>query len=154
MEITMTITVTAEQAEKIARFLHDTEAAGNAIKQMHSNTPIQQPQPMPQNNATPVQQAAPQQFSVPTQQYSAPVQQFTAPTQNAAPVQPQPNAPTATPTYTIAQLQTACAPLMDAGKGPQLQQLVQSFGVATLMDVPPSRYGEFANGLRQLGGVL
>lgn len=124
MEITMTITVTAEQAEKVARLLHDMETAGNAIPQMRSSAPVQQTQPMPQQNA-PVQQTA-----------------------------PQPNAPTAAPAYTIAQLQTACAPLMDAGKGPQLQQLVQSFGVATLMDVPASRYGEFANGLRQLGGVL
>lgn len=153
MEITMTITVTAEQAEKVAQLLHDMETAGNAIQQMRSNAPAQQTQPMPQQSA-PIQQTAPQQFSAPTQQYSAPVQQFTAPTQNVTPVQPQPNAPTAAPAYTIAQLQTACAPLMDAGKGPQLQQLVQSFGVATLMDVPASRYGEFANGLRQLGGVL
>lgn len=153
MEITMTITVTAEQAEKVAKLLKDMEAAGSMIQQMRSNTSVQQPQPISQQNV-PVQKTVPQQFSVPTQQYSAPVQQFAAPTQNAAPVQHKPNAPTAAPAYTIAQLQTACAPLMDAGKGPQLQQLVQSFGVATLMDIPTSRYGEFANGLRQLGGVL
>ena len=58
------------------------------------------------------------------------------------------------PSYTIEQLQTAIAPLLDAGKVAQIQALVQSFGVATLMDIPPARYGEFANGLRNLGGVL
>lgn len=58
------------------------------------------------------------------------------------------------PNYTIEQLQTAIAPLLDAGKVAQIQALVQSFGVATLMDIPPARYGEFANGLRNLGGVL
>lgn len=58
------------------------------------------------------------------------------------------------PSYTIEQLQTAIAPLLDAGKVTQIQALVQSFGVATLMDIPPARYGEFANGLRNLGGVL
>lgn len=143
MEITMTITVTAEQAERIAQYLKGSDNANAA-----NLAPTAPAQPAP------VQQQPVSQYTAPTQQtYSAPATQYTAPT--AAPVQqPQPAAPTAAPAYTIAQLQTACAPLMDAGKGPQLQQLVQSFGVATLMDVPQSRYGEFANGLRQLGGVL
>lgn len=68
---------------------------------------------------------------------------------NSVPVQPS-----NVPNYTIEQLQTAIAPLIDAGKVAQIQALVQSFGVATLMDIPPARYGEFANGLRNLGGVL
>ena len=68
---------------------------------------------------------------------------------NSVPVQPS-----NVPNYTIGQLQTAIAPLLDAGKVAQIQALVQSFGVATLMDIPPARYGEFANGLRNLGGVL
>lgn len=69
-----------------------------------------------------------------------------------APVVPvqQPNIPC----YTIEQLQTAIAPLLDAGKVGQIQTLVQSFGVSTLMEIPKERYGEFANGLRNLGGVL
>lgn len=159
MEITMTITVTAKQAEAIAQLLQDAATAENAIQQMRGSASVQQPTVAPTQNTAPVQPAPVQQpvapqFSAPTQQYGAPVQQCAPPAQNTAPVQPQPAAPTAAPAYTIAQLQTACAPLMDAGKGPQLQQLVQSFGVATLMDIPQSRYGEFANGLRQLGGVL
>lgn len=58
------------------------------------------------------------------------------------------------PNYTIEQLQTAIAPLLDAGKVNQIQALVHSFGVTTLMEIPKERYGEFANGLRNLGGVL
>ena len=65
-----------------------------------------------------------------------------------------PTTPTSAPAYTIEQLQTAIAPLLDAGKVAQIQQLVQSFGVDTLMGIPKERYGEFANGLRNLGGVI
>ena len=67
---------------------------------------------------------------------------------------PAASVPTSIPSYTIEQLQTALAPLLDVGKAPQLQQLVQSFGVNTLMEIPPARYGEFANGIRALGGVI
>lgn len=81
----------------------------------------------------------------------------TAPAQQAAPVQQV--APTAVPTtpvpeYTLEQLQAAIAPLMDSGKIAQIQQLVKSFGVNTLIEIPKDRYGELANGLRALGGVL
>lgn len=91
--------------------------------------PTAMPMPMPVPTATPT--------SVPT---AVP---------NSVPVQAS-----NVPNYTIEQLQTAIAPLLDAGKVAQIQALVQSFGVATLMDIPPARYGEFANGLRNLGGVL
>lgn len=75
-------------------------------------------------------------------QYGAPINQL------------QTSAPVSIPAYTINQLQTAIVPLLDAGKVQQIQSLVQSFGVSTLMDIPKERYGEFANGLRGLGGVL
>lgn len=90
----------------------------------------------------PISQTSPYQQTVPTQ--PAPSTPITAPV----------SAPTSVPSYTIEQFQAAIAPLLDAGKVQQIQQLVQSFGVATLMDIPKERYGEFANGLRSLGGVL
>lgn len=95
-------------------------------------------------------------MQVPT---AAPVATPTTYAPQTAPVTPTmpmgvPTAPTSAPAYTIEQLQTAIAPLLDAGKVAQIQQLVQSFGVATLMDMPKERYGEFANGLRNLGGVI
>ncbi|MCI5656677.1 MAG: hypothetical protein SOT80_08000 [Candidatus Pseudoruminococcus sp.] len=100
-------------------------------------------QTVPTNAVVPT--ATPMPMPVPT---TVPTSVPTA-TPNSVPVQPS-NAPN----YTIEQLQTAIAPLLDAGKVAQIQALVQSFGVATLMDIPPARYGEFANGLRNLGGVL
>lgn len=100
-------------------------------------------QAVPANAVVPT--AMPMQTPVPA---TTPTSVPTA-AQNSVPVQ-QPNVPN----YTIEQLQTAIAPLLDAGKVAQIQALVQSFGVATLMDIPPARYGEFANGLRNLGGVL
>lgn len=96
---------------------------------------------------------------IPTTTHPVPAMQVpTSPVPNAATAPASPSAPTTAPTavpsYTIEQFQTAIAPLLDAGKVGQIQQLVQSFGVATLMDIPKERYGEFANGLRNIGGVI
>lgn len=141
MNIKMTIEVSAETAVKVARLLSE----GQAVRTECAVTqaPVMTAPTYNAPTTAAVQTTAPQQYG----------QQ--APT--AAPVQnpPQPTAaPTSAVTYTIDQLQTAIAPLLDAGKVSQIQQLVQSFGVNTLMEIPQARYGEFANGLRQLGGVL
>lgn len=121
--------------------------------------------PIATNSQTVTQTHAPVTQTVPTVEpmqnsYTVPTVP-TVPTAPAMSVQPptaQPiptqTAPTSVPNYTIEQLQTAIAPLLDAGKVQQIQALVQSFGVNTLMDIPQERYGEFANGLRNLGGVL
>lgn len=110
----------------------------------------------PQKGPVPTQQTAqavpvktpvnPPVQTVPTAQVqqSVPVQQTT---QASVPV-------TAVPEYTLEQLQAAIAPLIDAGKIAQVQQLVLSFGVNALTEIPKERYGELANGLRSLGGVL
>lgn len=93
----------------------------------------------------------------------APVAQSVAPAPAApvpvqAPVQPAPAAPAqpavpAAPArvYTLPELQAACAPLMDQGKLNELQQVVASFGVSSLLDIPAARYGELATKLRELG---
>ena len=136
--IKITIETTPETAMKVLSILAN-ENAAVAV----------QPAAAPMAAPTPVQTAPAPVFPQPAPvQYSAPVQ--TAPA--AQPVQTA--APTAAPAYTIAQLQAACAPLADAGKLPALQQLISTFGVASLSELPPARYGEFANGLRSLGGVL
>ena len=94
----------------------------------------------------------------------APVAQPVAPAQapvQAPVVQPAPAAPaqTAVPAaparvYTLPELQAACAPLMDQGKLNELQQVVASFGVSSLLDIPAARYGELATKLRELGARL
>lgn len=106
--------------------------------------------------------AAPQPVnSVPVQ---PPVQQQLVP---PAPVAPQPSipvaapqpAPTAVPTaapkqYTLAEIQAACGPLMDAGKMNELAAVMQGFGVSSLIELPQDKYGELAVKLRALGARL
>lgn len=71
----------------------------------------------------------------------------------AAPAQPAvPAAPARV--YTLPELQAACAPLMDQGKLNELQQVVASFGVTNLLDIPEAHYGELATKLRELGARL
>lgn len=148
MNVKMTIEVSAEIAVKVAELLIDGSKPVNSEGTVTPGQTDTQAAPYKQNAVPP---AVP---VIASTQNTAPVYQtapIAVPTQNAAPVQ---SAPTAAHTYTIDQLQTAIAPLLDAGKVAQIQQLVQSFGTNTLMDIPKERYGEFANGLRQLGGVL
>lgn len=137
MEIQMTISVSVELAKKITELL----AAENAV-------------PEPQTvHIAPVQN--------PVEQNSVPVQNIQPSTiVNTAPVQPAPplsvpTAPTAPPcTYTIEQIQTACAPLMDAGKQPELIGLLSQFGVQSLPQLPKEQYGAFATALRGLGAKI
>lgn len=70
--------------------------------------------------------------------------------------QPLPTAvPTAAPkSYTLAEIQAACGPLMDAGKMDELAAVMQGMGVNSLMELPSERYGELAVKLRALGARL
>lgn len=72
------------------------------------------------------------------------------------PVTPPPAAvPTAAPKqYTLAEIQAACGPLMDAGKMNELAAVMQGMGVNSLMELPPEKYGELAVKLRALGARL
>ena len=89
----------------------------------------------------------------------------------ATPVAPAPGAPStpdpATPEppvatiptapakeYSLDELLTATAPLMDAGKIADLQALMQKYGVASMMEIPKEKYGELATDLRALGAKL
>lgn len=79
----------------------------------------------------------------------------------AVPVQ-APTVPVQSPTvpvapakeYTQAEILAACGPLMDAGKVPELTQIIQEFGVASMMEIPQEKYGELAVKLRALGAKL
>ena len=106
----------------------------------------------------PVQPVTPVQSAVPT----APVQPTTAvPTQSPVPVASpvptapvQPAVPTSAHTYTPDELAKAAMQLMDRGMQAQLMQLIQSFGVASLMELSPEHYGNFATGLRGMGAQI
>ncbi|MBR3422669.1 MAG: hypothetical protein IKG98_11520 [Ruminococcus sp.] len=164
--IKMTVEVSAETAWKIIDLMTAEEAiAANKSQSMAPPAPQQPITAVQQFGAapipTPASMPAPVSTATAAQQFSAPVQN--TPVYNAAPTAapaPAPaavipsNAPTSAPMYSIAQLQTACGPLADSGKLPELQKLIASFGVNSLAELPQARYGEFANGLRALGGVL
>ena len=135
MEITMTLTVTPEQAAAIAGLL-----AGS--KPLNPPAPPLQSEPLPT--------AAPQPAAVP-----APT---AVPVNTAVPVQQEP-LPTGIPTqvraYSVNDLAIACRPLMEAGKQPELQALLAEFGApAGLASVPENRRAEFAGRLRQMGGQI
>lgn len=91
----------------------------------------------------------------------------TAPTVNvatAAPAQTPVTAPVQTPVtapvsqevkkYTLPEIQAALAPLLDAGKAVELQQLMAQFGVQYLGEVPEDRYPELVNAIRGLGARI
>lgn len=83
-----------------------------------------------------------------------------APTPEPAPAPKAPEPPVAAvPTapakdYSLDELLTATAPLMDAGKISELQALMQKYGVASMMEISKERYGELATDLRALGARI
>ena len=56
--------------------------------------------------------------------------------------------------YTLPEIQAALAPLLDAGKAVELQQLMAQFGVQYLGQVPEDRYPELVNAIRGLGARI
>lgn len=78
------------------------------------------------------------------------------PVQSAAPVQTPITAPVSQEVkkYTLPEIQAALAPLLDAGKAVELQQLMAQFGVQYLGEVPENRYPELVNAIRGLGARI
>lgn len=135
-KIQMTLTVTADQAVKIAKIL--TVEDENRVS---TQSPEQ-----PQIQAAPIQQQ-PAPLSAASVQYNA---QPAA----AAPVQVS-QAPVSAPAaYTLEQIQAACAPLMDAGKQAELVGLLAQFGVQSLPQLSGNQLGAFATALRELGAKI
>ena len=86
----------------------------------------------------------------------APVQ--TQPQTSAVPVQPATpvaGVPLASaPQFSIDQIMSAGAALMDAGKVENLLNLLHSFGVQAVMDLKPEQLGAFATEMRKLGASI
>ena len=76
--------------------------------------------------------------------------------QTAAPLQTPVTAPVSQEVkkYTLPEIQAALAPLLDAGKAVELQQLMAQFGVQYLGQVPEDRYPELVNAIRGLGARI
>lgn len=128
MEITMTLTVTPEQAAKIISLLEDS-------KPMKLPAPADVPQLLTVPNPT----------AAPATNFESAQRQGSLPTA----------IPTQVRTYSVNDLAIACRPLMEAGKLPELQALLAEFGAsAGLASVPENRRAEFAGRLRQMGGQI
>lgn len=97
--------------------------------------------------------AKPEQTApAPTAPPAAP--ETTVPAAPVTPTTPAPVPTAAAPTYTVEELQMACAPLMDANRMADLQQVLTKFGATSLLDVPKEQYGALAADLRALGARL
>lgn len=84
----------------------------------------------------------------------------------AVPTEPVPTAPTlaapatavplatAPQQYTLAELQKAVMPLLDAGRMADLQQVLAKYGAQDLTRVPAEQYGALAADFRALGARL
>lgn len=125
-----------------------------ASMQQALNAPIPpaqpaQPQPV-QATPQPVQAAAQPQAPQPVQAAAQP-----QPVQTAAQPQAEPAAiPTATPQFSIEELQKAARPIIDAGGQPALTALLGEFGVMGISQLSPQQIGPFATRLREMGGKI
>lgn len=71
-----------------------------------------------------------------------------------APATPAPVPTAAAPTYTVEEMQLACAPLMDANRMGEIQSAIAKYGATSLLDIPKEQYGALAADLRALGARL
>ncbi len=158
----MTFKITIETndlagVEAIVNQLHSLEQQGANTQKVLSTSP----QELQQNTTQiyPPQQA----LMLPTQ---APIQQVpvTQPVQQMPVIPPAQHLPTATKTYDVNELSLASRPIVEAGRQEELLNFLHSFtfiatdgtikNVQSIMDLPKEKYGEFATGLRQMGGKI
>lgn len=143
----MTITVTFESIEEMraaARELLRAEPEAQAKKvkvQLPDTSPAEALQKVAQTLKTTLAPSA------------APVQQTTPTTAPAQPAVPQ-AVPTAEPAYKLDDLSRAGVQLVNAGKQPQLLELLAQFGVESLPALPVEQYGAFATALRAQGASI
>lgn len=62
--------------------------------------------------------------------------------------------PTSEVAYSFPQLQKAAAELARVGKRDELKDIINSFGVPAITDIPEDKYNEFALKIREAGGVI
>lgn len=123
---------------------------------------VEAPAAQQQNNVVPMQQPSVQQQAPQYQQQqmppvvptAAPSVQQQLPVQQQAPNQVPQGVPTSAPTYDQNQLAVAATQLVDAGRLGEVQALIATFGVPSLLELPKEKYGAFATKLRELGAKI
>ena len=135
--------------------------AGEMVAAVEKSMPEPQTAPAPATPATPAPVAPVNPTPAPAATQTASVSTATAPVTPAVPAQtdstpvtPAPTAPVAAPTYTRDQLAKAATDTFMPNRMADLTNLLASFGVASLMDLPEARFGEFATALRNMGAVI
>ncbi len=122
--------------------------AGKMVAAIEKSMPEPQTAPEPAAPATPAPVAPANPTPAPTAPQIAPVSTATAP------VTPAPTAPVSAPTYTRDQLAKAATDTFMPNRMDELTNLLASFGVASLLELPEARFGEFATALRNMGAVI
>lgn len=132
--------------------------AGEMVAAIEKSMPEPQTAPV---TVAPVSIAPVNPTPAPAATQTAPVSTGTTPVTPAAPVQtnpapvtPAPTAPVSAPTYTRDQLAKAATDTFMPNRMDELTNLLASFGVASLMELPETRFGEFATALRNMGAVI
>ncbi|MGG0891662.1 hypothetical protein [Cytobacillus horneckiae] len=151
----ITVEIKAPEMVNAINALAQALGKGQAVADQSSSLPTEanaaaneiQPSPAAVPIFPPVQQQQPMQ-----QQQSQPVNQPAQ--QSQQPEQPAQAVPTSAPQYDMNQLAVAATQLMDAGKQSELLTLLGSFGAQSLMQLPQEQYGAFATKLRELGAKI
>lgn len=159
MEVTLTFTLSVEDAVKVTSFIQSMETSSTApkVSAVAQKLPIVT-SPMPQNVSAPPKQHLQQMFP-PMQTATIPAQQTVSVPVTQIPVQAPQTAPTiptqtAQQTYSIQALAVAARPLMEMGRQAEIQQLLAEFGVQSLSNLPEGKRADFAARLRALGGQI
>lgn len=136
--------------DKLASALNITAIPAQAPAPAAPANPTAVPAPVTAPASAPVQAASTSPIADPTPA-QPPVQMnaaMTAPT--PAPVVPV----TADPTYTLDQIATAGAALVNAGKMEQLLALLGKYGIQAITQLKAEQFGPFVTELRGLGAQI
>lgn len=67
---------------------------------------------------------------------------------------PQATVPTGQAAYSFEQIQLACAKVSQAGKRNELKELINGFGLNSLLELKEEQYNDFVLKLREIGGTI
>ena len=149
MDLNINITLTCDDymTRLVDAVVRSLDAIDGAVAPMAS-APTGEAVPQPQ-------QAAPKAAEPQQTEALFPPAPAVQPVQPAPAPQPAPVVPTAPArTYSLNDLLTAAAPLMDQGKFQELSALTAKYGVKSFTDIPEDQYGNVAVDLRALGAAL
>lgn len=147
MEITVNIHGLDSLAQAIAAMAQAIERGQGGASTVAAASAVQAPVVPHASAPAPATEATASAASAPT---------ASEPIAPAAPPAPAPAVPLATAPqqYTLAELQKAVMPLLDAGRVPELQQVLAKYGAQDLTRVPAEQYGALAADFRALGARL